>query len=220
MPVREELVDAALVLASNGLVDAFGHVSARTPEGTILITPPSPLGTVAADAELIEFPVAGDDLPAGVPREAWIHRATYRRRTDVGAICRAQPPAVAGAVGGGLTIRALHGQGAFVGSEVPLYDTAQLVRERGSAEALAGCLGDGWAVIMRGNGAVTAGADVGAAAGRMYVLEASARINIMAAASGVQTPLTPADVEAWQDVATEILGRMWAHLRQAARRGL
>lgn len=217
MSLSEDLLDAALVLAAEGLVDAFGHVSARTPENTILITPPRPLGTLGAATELLEFRLGADDLPAGVPREAWIHWAIYRRRKDVAAICRAQPPSVAGAVGGGLTIRALHGQGVFVGAEVARHEDARLVRDRRGAEALAESLGDGWAVVMKGNGAVTVGANAGAAAARMYVLEASARMNATAAASGTRMPLTEAEVAAWQGVSPEILGRLWNHLRTESR---
>ena len=87
---------AARALAAAGLVTAFGHVSVRMGSGegrnSFRITPPKPLGTLRSDEPLQEVPLAGDGLPDGVPKEAWIHRAIYEARPDVGAICRAQPP--------------------------------------------------------------------------------------------------------------------------------
>ena len=89
----DDVVVAARALAAAGLVTAFGHVSARTGsrEGRsgFRITPPKPLGTLRPDEPLQEVPLAGDGLPDGVPKEAWIHRAIYEVRPNAGAICRA-----------------------------------------------------------------------------------------------------------------------------------
>ena len=110
---------AARALAAAGLVTAFGHVSARTGSGegrnSFLITPPKPLGTLRSDEPLQEVPLAGDGLPDGVPKEAWIHRAIYEARPDVGAICRAQPPVATAVASAGLPMRVLHGHAAFLG---------------------------------------------------------------------------------------------------------
>nr|MBA2714662.1 class II aldolase/adducin family protein [Rubrobacteraceae bacterium] len=154
----DDVTAAARSLAAAGLVTAFGHVSVRTDSGDdqsgFLITPPKPLGSLRPDEHLQEVPLTGDELPDGVPREAWIHRAIYDARPDVGAICRAQPPVATAVVSGGVPIRVLHGQGAFLGREVPVYGDARLIREREAGEALARSLGDAGGVVMRGNGAV------------------------------------------------------------------
>lgn len=206
------MVVAARSLAAAGLVTAFGHVSAR--EGDVcLITPPKPLGFLRPDEPLQEIPLTGDELPEGVPKEAWIHRAIYEARPDVRAICRAQPPVATAVVSGGLPIRVLHGQGAFLGREVPVYGDARLIREREAGEALARSLGDAEGVVMRGNGAVTVGADVGTAAARMWVLERSAEINRDAASAGSPEPLSDEEFAYWESVSEEILTRIWAYLR-------
>ncbi len=158
-------------------------------------------------------PLTGDCLPDGVPKEAWIHRAIYDARPDVGAICRAQPPVTTAVVSGGVPIRVLHGQGAFLGREVPVYGDARLIREREAGEALARSLGDAGGVVMRGNGAVTVGADVGTAAARMWVLERSAEMNRDAASAGSPEPLSDEEFAYWESVSEEILTRIWAYLR-------
>ena len=53
--------------------------------------------------------------------KAWIHRAIYEARPDVGAICRAQPPVATAVASAGLPMRVLHGHAAFLGREVPVY---------------------------------------------------------------------------------------------------
>ncbi|MFJ5985207.1 class II aldolase/adducin family protein [Lentzea sp. NPDC092896] len=213
--VEEDLLDAALTTAHAGLVTAFGHVSVLV-GGQVLITPPQPLGSLTKPP--IPLDLAADELPEGTPKEAWIHLAVYRARPDVRAICRAQPETATALASAGVPIRPLHGQGAFLGPEVPVFDDPRLVRDRQRAEELAKTLGNAPALLMRGNGAVTVGADVGQAVARMWLLEVSARINAQAAAAGRPRALSTDEQAAWLAAETELLSRLWAHLR-ADRRG-
>ncbi|GAA2778542.1 class II aldolase/adducin family protein [Crossiella cryophila] len=210
--IDEDLLDAAGVLAHAGLVSAFGHVSALREDGQLLITPPRPLGSLSpADRAMVIAPEA-TELPEGTPREAWIHLAIYRARPDVRAICRAQPETATALASADLPIRPLHGQGAFLGTEVPVFPDVALVRDRERAESLATALGASPALLLRGNGAVTVGADLGSAVARMWLLESSARINARAAA-GRPRPLTQDEQDAWRVTESELLGRLWTHLR-------
>jgi HCOMODA/2-hydroxy-3-carboxy-muconic semialdehyde decarboxylase len=209
---RGEVIPAARTLAREGLVDAFGHLSVREGD-SFALTPPLPLGTLTAQNRLIVIPLDATELPPRAPKEAWIHLEIYRRRPDVGAICRAQPLSVNAAAGAGVTIRALHGQGAFVGHAVPVHDDATLVRTRDLGAAVAETLGGADAIVLRGNGAVTVAPSVGIAVALMYVLDASARINLAAAASGELRPLSTAEYGAWRGVAGEILARLWDYLK-------
>jgi HCOMODA/2-hydroxy-3-carboxy-muconic semialdehyde decarboxylase len=211
----DEVVPAARALAAHGLVDAFGHLSARTPVG-FAVTPAVALGTLDEGAGLIEVSLDADELPARAPKEAWIHHAIYRRRPDVHAVCRAQPRAVNEACGAGVVLRALHGQGAFHGAAVPIHDDARLVRESSQAAAVAGALGDGDAIVLRGSGAVTVASTPGRAVALMYVLDVSARINLAAAMTGTARPLSDHEYAAWRAVAEEITGRLWAYLDVSA----
>lgn len=211
--MREEVVAAAHALAASGLVTAFGHVSAREGAGAFLITPPKALGSLRPDETLQEVPLIGDDLPEGVPKEAWIHHAIYNARPGIKGICRAQPAVATAVVSGGVRIRPLHGQGAFLGREVPVYDDARLVRAREAGEILAGDLGDANAVVMRGNGAVTVGTSVGEAAARMWVLERSAEMNRDAASAGTPRALNEEEFAYWEGVGAEILQRIWDYMK-------
>ena len=211
--MREEIISAAHVLAAEGLVTAFGHVSVRTEHDGFLITPPKPLGSLQPDEPLTEVSLSANELPEGVPGEACIHWAIYKTRPDVGAICRAQPLISTALASAGMPIRPLHGQGAFLGEEVPVFDDARLIRSRESGEMLAQRLGQAEAVIMRGNGAVTVGKSIGTAAARMWVLEVSAELNRTAAATGAPQVLNAEEFSYWESVSGEILERMWSYLK-------
>ena len=213
--MREDVISAAHALAAAGLVTAFGHVSAREREGEdgFLITPPKPLGSLNSEEPLSEVSLAEDELPEGVPGEAWVHWAIYNRRPDVGGICRAQPPISTALASAGVPIRPLHGQGAFLGREVPVYDDARLIRDQEAGEALVERLGDAGGIIMRGNGAVTVGGSVGAAMARMWVLEVSAEINRTAASAGTPQVLNEEEFAYWESVSEEILERIWSYLK-------
>src|SRR5919202_301362 len=136
--LHEDIVAAARALAAEGLVTAFGHVSAREVEQDgFLITPPRPLGSLGPDEPLLEVSLDEDELPEGVPGEAWIHWAIYNGRPDVAGVCRAQPQISTALASASVPIRPLHGQGAFLGEEVPVYNDARLIRDREAGEALA-----------------------------------------------------------------------------------
>lgn len=211
--LQNEIRAAAGVLAAQGLVDAFGHVSARSRDGSRFSIVRPPLGFVTAETELVPFSLDAGELPPGAPGEAWIHFAIYCARPEVGAVCRAQPPSVAATAAAQVTVRALHGHGAFLGRSVPVFDDARLIRSRESGEAVALQMGEANGLVLRGNGAVTAGRNVGAAVGRMWALEASARLNMRAAQAGEARALTDDELHYWQGVEDELLERIWAYLK-------
>ena len=213
MTHTEDLVRAGSVLYRHGLVSAFGHVSCRTSQDSFAITPPTSLRRFTGD-DVGTVPLTGERLPDGVPKEAWIHRAIYAVRPDVGAICRAQPPTTTALASAGVPIVPLHGQGSFLGAAVPVHPDPRLVRSQENGEALVRSLGESVAVVMRGNGAVTVGADIGQAVALMWLLEASADMNATAAAAGAPAALTEDEQDAWRAVAPELLQRIWLHLRQ------
>lgn len=207
-----EVISAGRALAKAGFVTAFGHASYREGD-SFYITPPKPLGSLEDDEPLSEVSLEEGQLPAGVPGEAWVHWAIYNQRRDVEGICRAQPPIATALTSASVPILPLHGQGSFLGREVPVFDEARLVRDRATGEALAKSLGEAGGLMMRGNGAVAVGRSVGLAAARMWVLEASAEMNQRAASAGEPRPISEEEFVYWESVSEEILGRIWAYLK-------
>jgi HCOMODA/2-hydroxy-3-carboxy-muconic semialdehyde decarboxylase len=219
--LRDEVAEAARVLAGLGLVTAFGHVSVRAGDA-MLITPAADLGEVTAD-RVVRVPLDAEALPAGTtskaPAEAWAHLALYRRRADVDAIARAQPPsafAAGAAVPAGAAIEPLYGQAAWLGERVPVHQDTRLLRSMALAEAAAARLPAGEALLLRGNGAITAGARPGLAVARMWLLAAACQAYLQARAAGPVTPLSPDEIASWRAVSDELLPRLWHHLRRRA----
>jgi HCOMODA/2-hydroxy-3-carboxy-muconic semialdehyde decarboxylase len=209
---RDEVAEAARVLAALGLVTAYGHVSART--GTaMLITPAADLASVTGSA-LVEVPLTASALPPGAPAEAWAHLALYRARSDAGAIARAQPPAAFAAAAMTTALLPLHGQAAWLGASVPVHDSAVLLRSAELAGSAAGHLAEGEALLLRGNGALTLGATPGIAVARMWLLSAACDTFLATRAGGPATELSAQEIASWRAVQDELLPRLWQHLRR------
>jgi HCOMODA/2-hydroxy-3-carboxy-muconic semialdehyde decarboxylase len=208
----QDLVEAAHALSGLGLVTAYGHVSYRTGDG-LLITPAADLAGVEA-AGLVAIPGDATALPPGAPAESWLHLCLYRVRPDLHAIARAQPPAAFAAAATTRELRPYHGQASWLGRAVPVHDDARLLRTPELAEAAARCLTKGEALLLRGNGAVTAGASPGLAVARMWLLSVACQVWLSVGRYGYRRPLTDAEVASWRAVQPELLPRLWQHLRR------
>jgi HCOMODA/2-hydroxy-3-carboxy-muconic semialdehyde decarboxylase len=213
---REAIVEAAHVLSRLGLVTAYGHVSARA-GASMLITPAADLATVA-EATVVEVPLETSSLPMAAPAEAWAHLALYRARPDAGSIARAQPASAVAAAATTTSLAPLHGQAAWLGQSVPVYDSAHLLRSADLAERAARSLPTGEALLLRGNGALTLGATPGVAVARMWLLSAACDAFVATRAAGQIRPLTVEEIASWRAVCDELLPRLWQHLQRAGGR--
>jgi HCOMODA/2-hydroxy-3-carboxy-muconic semialdehyde decarboxylase len=209
---QDEVRRAAWGLAAAGLVHAYGHCSLRLDAGHFLVCAALPMGRIGEEDGTV---VALDaPLPAGVLGEVRIHREIYRRRADVGGICRVMPPATMALSTAGLVPRPRHGIGAYV-ERVSLWDDPRLLRDDDAAARLADTLGDAPALAMRGNGAVTVGATLPQAVTLAWFLEDAARVERDVRAMGLDPEgglLSPQEVAARQVWAGGVVERMWHHL--------
>ena len=212
MTEASAVAEAANVLARLGLVTAYGHVSARV-GNAMLITPAGDLACVTA-SEVVRVPLtATPPLPAGVPAEAWVHLAVYRARPDAAAIARAQPVSGFAVAAAATSLAPLHGQAAWLGESIPVHDSATLLRSPELAERAASLLAwRGEALLLRGNGAITLGAAPGLAVARMWVLATACEVYLAARGAPV-TPLSADEIASWRAVGSELLPRLWQHLR-------
>ncbi|MDU0342911.1 class II aldolase/adducin family protein [Bosea rubneri] len=212
---EEDLVrQAGRALSRHGLVHAYGHCSMRLDAGHFLVSPAKPLGLVADEDACSVVPLDGP-LPEGVLGEVRIHREIYRRRPEVGGVVRSMPRRVMTLGTARITPRARHGFGAYFAPFPPLWDDPQLLRSDEQAAALAEQMGPARAIVMRGNGAVTAGASLEEAVVLSWYLEDAARVEFEARAAGIaESGVILSEAEAAQRAtwAGAIRERMWAHL--------
>lgn len=206
---------AARAMGRHGLAHAYGHVSARIDGGAFLVSPAQPLGTVAPGDPGVVVPIDGALPPEALP-EVRIHREIYRRRPEIGGVCRFQSPAVLALSALGETPRALHGLGTYFAPAPPLWPDVMLVRDDARAEKVAALMGDSAAIVLHGNGAVTAGETIAEAAALAFFLEDAARIELAllpARAAGLSPrEYTPEESAGRAVKAGALFERMWHFL--------
>jgi HCOMODA/2-hydroxy-3-carboxy-muconic semialdehyde decarboxylase len=159
----------ARALCRAGLIEAFGHVSARD-GARVWITPTTPLAALRED-EVLTVGEHGEHLPLETP----LHLAIYEGRPDVTAICRFHGHATV--LWGALpAVPPLgHGLGGLSG-EVALHEEPLLVSDAARAHAAAMALGGADALLLAANGAVTVGPDLQTALARAWFLEERCRV--------------------------------------------
>lgn len=206
-PALEELVTANRILAREGVVDAFGHVSIRHPafpDRFILSRARAPECIEVVD--LMEFTLAGVPLePAGRKpyAERFIHGAVYEARPDVHAVVHHHSPNVIPFGVTGTPLRPVMHMSASIGTHLPLWDsrttfgdTNLLVTNLEMARDLAATLGGRAVALMRGHGCVVAGRSLREVVFDSVYLELNADLQWKAGSLGAITFLTDGEVDA------------------------
>lgn len=200
-----DLVLANHILSNEGVLDAFGHVSARHPtsEGFLISHTRAPELVEADDLQLLDL--RGRRVAGGERRsyeEVAIHAAVYRGRADVGAVVHSHSPSVIPFGVTGVPMRPIYHMASVVGHEVPVWDIAErfgetdlLVREAAQGDDLVAALGTRTAVLMRGHGCVVTGADVRQAVFAAVYLERNAALLATALGLGNVRSLSDAETQ-------------------------
>jgi HCOMODA/2-hydroxy-3-carboxy-muconic semialdehyde decarboxylase len=218
--VIEDLVAANRILAAQGVVDGYGHVSVRHPDdpARYLMSWAIAPEQVTAD-DILEHDLESRSLQARdrpLYSERFIHSEIYRARPDVQSIVHHHSPSV---IPFGVTpapLRAIYHMASFLGTGIPVYEirdaggmTDMLVRTPERGAALAWAVGPHPAALMRGHGAVVVGDGIPQAVARSVYMELNARLQQQAMALGPVTYLDPEEVRL--GVATQAsYGRSWA----------
>ncbi|MGW6401290.1 class II aldolase/adducin family protein [Streptomyces sp. NPDC055134] len=200
--LRDDLVVANRALVDQHVLDAFGHVSARTAPGedTFVLSRNLAPGLVTA-ADLVEYDLDGESDDDRAPYlERFIHAEIYRLRPDVMAVVHSHSATVVPFSLVPTPLRAvLHMAGFLADRPTPVFEirdsaggaTDLLVTSPKLGQALAETLGDGAVALMRGHGSVAVGGSLRAAVYRAVYTEVNARAQAEALALGTPTYLTP-----------------------------
>ena len=218
----EDLVAANRILADQGVVDGYGHVSVRhngSSERYLMSRSLAPEMVTAAD--IMEYDL--DSRPVD-PRgrasylERFIHGEIYRARPDVKAIVHDHSPSVIPFGVTGVPLRPLYHMSAFLVGGVPVFDIRQasgtmtdmLVRDASLGQALARTLGMAPVALMRGHGAVVVGPSLPVAVFRAVYTETNARLQAQAMAlGGPVTYLDPEEARRAEANVGGTIGRPW-----------
>jgi ribulose-5-phosphate 4-epimerase/fuculose-1-phosphate aldolase len=183
--LKEKIVLVCKVLQNQKLIDGYGHVTARLPDGRILSTPHMPPGKVAI-RDIIVIDGNGKKLEGfGEPNgETSMHTSIYKARSDVACILHyhADELVIVAATGQGIKVISNCAADFYRGT--PIYDSPLLIRNQQLGDKIAETLGDHNAVLLRGHGGTVVANDLDSLLRLGINLVRSAKIQIMAANLG------------------------------------
>ena len=201
----QNLVIANRILAHEGVVDAFGHVSFRHPDNPDhywLSCSRAPELVVAED--LMEYTLDGepiDQQDRTMYAERPIHGGVYQARPDVQAVIHNHSMAV---IPYGVTntpLRPIFHLAAVIGELVPVWDirdtfgdTNMLVTTMEQGRDLAEALADGRVALMRGHGCLVVGSSIKTAVMASIYLQVNAKLLSESLGMGEVTYLSPGEV--------------------------
>jgi len=227
--VIEDLVAANRILADQGVLDAYGHVSVRHPGNPdrYVISRAMSLANVSAD-DIMEFDLDSnpvDQRGRSMFLERFIHGEIYKARPDVNAVIHSHSPGVIPFGVTNVPMRPVFHTAAFLAVGVPVFEirdaggmTNMLVRNGALAKALATTLGDKPVALMRGHGNVVVGPNVKRATIRAVYTEVNARLQTIALGLGGPINYVSAEEGALRDKNPGEEGRAWDGWKEKALR--
>jgi HCOMODA/2-hydroxy-3-carboxy-muconic semialdehyde decarboxylase len=230
----DELVLATRILANEGVLDAFGHVSVRNPRDPqryFISRHRAP--ELAETSDLVELNLDSEPVKPTDVRlysERVIHGEIYKARPDVYAVCHHHAHAVLPYCISGQEIVPVFHLGAAMGQHVPFWDqrdefgdTNMLVIKPEEGASLARALGPHWMVLMRRHGATVVGTSLRELAFRTVFICHNAELQSRAMAHGRIGPLSPGEIEraTAHSLRAPSIGRAWDYwVRHVQRAGL
>jgi ribulose-5-phosphate 4-epimerase/fuculose-1-phosphate aldolase len=217
----EDIMVGSRILADFGVLDGFGHVSARHPTNPnhFLMSRSLAPALVTAD-DIMEFDLDGNAVDARGRQlflERFIHSEIYKARPDVMSVVHSHSPGVIPFSVSQVPLRPMYHNPSFLAAGVPVWDirkdfgeTDMLVRDPALGKSLAQTLGDKPVVLMRGHGDVAVGPSVKMAVFRAYYTDVNAKLQSQALALGGDINyLTPGEGAKADQVNFVVIDRIW-----------
>lgn len=203
---REQVARANRMIANEGVLDAFGHVTMRHPTdpNRYLMSRSRAPELVTAD-DIQEFTLDSEiikPIEARLYGERVIHGEIYKARPEVNAVCHHHAPSILPFCISGVDLKPVYHLGATMGAKVPFWDsrddfgdTTLIVAKPEEGASLARALGPYWMVLMRRHGATVAGTSLEELTFRTIYTARNAAMQIQATDLGNVSPLTAAETE-------------------------
>jgi ribulose-5-phosphate 4-epimerase/fuculose-1-phosphate aldolase len=201
------VVIANRILAHQGVVDAYGHVSIRhplNPEHFLLSRSRSP--ELVEEKDIMEFSldgkVVGDDRRPPY-LERFIHGGIYEARPDVNAVVHSHAEETLAFGIADVPLKPVIHVASSMGAHIPVWDidekfgsaTNLLVTNQEQGRDLAKRIGAGRIALMRGHGFAAAGGTIQDVVRLSVYLPVNARVQTAAMRFGSYKPLAPGEIE-------------------------
>jgi HCOMODA/2-hydroxy-3-carboxy-muconic semialdehyde decarboxylase len=201
----DDLVVANRILTHHGVLDAYGHISARDPvrRECYWISRSMPPALVTVD-DILALDLDGNPIEATEAKlffERVIHGEIYKARPDVMAVVHNHSPSLIPFCNSDTRLRPMVGNAAFLGEGAPVFDIRSVDDEGdlnvctpAQGRALAQALGPHWLVLLRRHGSVAVGTSVREVVRHAIIAERNARQQLQAAVLGPVHFLTASEI--------------------------
>ena len=170
----QDVITASHILTNEGILDSFGHVSARSDKNrNHFFMPRAMPPALVSRADMVEVDLDCKPVTPDAPRlngERYIHCEVYKARADVQSVIHTHDLAVLPFGLAGISLKPVLAQAGFLPPETPLFEVrdvnhnqqnrGMLVLNADLGHALAGRLGSNPVVLMRGHGDTVVGSSV------------------------------------------------------------
>jgi HCOMODA/2-hydroxy-3-carboxy-muconic semialdehyde decarboxylase len=222
---RAELSLANHIVAHEGVIDAFGHVSMRHPDnpGRYLLSRSRAPELVTPD-DFVEYDLDSNpvrDPGVGQYSERVIHGEIYKARPEVMSVCHHHCPAFMPLLATGTDYVPVFHLGAVGGIKPPFWDqhdefgdTNMLVMTPEEGASLTRALGQGFMVLMRRHGVTVAGTSVKDCVFRSVFSARNAEYQVRALSIGSNIEsLTPGEAHKAGSISAKTTGlvRSWEY---------
>jgi HCOMODA/2-hydroxy-3-carboxy-muconic semialdehyde decarboxylase len=204
--LRRDLATAYRIVANEGILDAFGHISLRNPNNPqrYFLSRSRAPGLVQPD-DILEYDLDSNPIVPPVTRpysERVIHGEIFKARPDVNAVCHHHAPSIMPFAISGMPLVPVFHLGAAMGQRAPFWDsrdefgdTNLLVVKPEEGASLARALGRHSIVVMRRHGATVVGGELRELVFRTLYSAKNAEHQLAAHALGHVSPLTDGEAE-------------------------
>jgi HCOMODA/2-hydroxy-3-carboxy-muconic semialdehyde decarboxylase len=204
--LRVEIAEATRMLVNEGVMDAFGHVSLRSPDepDRYLMSRACAPNLIAPD-DILEYTLESELVEPNAVQlfaERVIHGEIYKARSDVGAIVHCHPAALLPFCVSGVPLVPVFLMGAAIGPHVPFWDqqdefgdTTLLVVKPEEGRSLAKALANNSVVLMKRHGATIIGTNLKDLVFRTIYSCRNAEAQVSASALGAVTTLSAGEIE-------------------------
>lgn len=204
--LRRDLATAYRLVANEGILDAFGHISVRSPTNpNRYFLSRSRAPALVQPEDILEYDLDSNPIVPPTVRpysERVIHGEIFKARPDVNAVCHHHAPSIMPFAISGVPLQPVFHLGAAMGQRAPFWDsrdefgdTNLLVVKPEEGASLARALGKHAIVVMRRHGATVVGGELRELVFRTIYSAKNAEHQLSAHMLGHVSPLTDGEAE-------------------------
>ena len=160
--LRSKIAIASRIMYREGVVEGFGHISARVPGTETFLVPRRMSPALVTEADLLLMNVQGDVLEGnGMPNtEFHIHSSIYKMLPDVGSVAHTHSQMATVLSNFGKPLCYLNNHACVFGEGVPIFNEVGHINTVKLGDDMAAVLGSCCGLLLRAHGAVTVGKDI------------------------------------------------------------